>query len=101
MVAALGPEMLVDALAIRVDDPRAWGERLTLDVRFTDTEGCLRLLLANGVLAYSSAQKTDAADATLRLPFRSLAVLASGAADAATLASAVSRSQATSPCWVG
>ena len=88
MVAALGPELLFDALAIRVDGPRAWGERLTLDVRFTDTEGYFRLLLANGVLTYSSAQKTDAADATLRLPFRSLAVLASGAADPATLASA-------------
>jgi linear primary-alkylsulfatase len=88
MVAALGPELLFDALAIRVDGPRAWGERLTLDVRFTDTEGYFRLLLANGVLTYSSAQKTDAEDATLRLPFRSLAVLASGAADPATLASA-------------
>ncbi len=88
MVAALGPEMLFDALAIRVDGPRAWDERLTIDLRFTDTEAHFRLLLANGVLTYSPAQKTDVADATLRLHSRSLAVLAAGTADPATLASA-------------
>jgi alkyl sulfatase BDS1-like metallo-beta-lactamase superfamily hydrolase len=37
LVAQLTPEMLFDALAIRVDGPRAWDERLAIDVRITDT----------------------------------------------------------------
>ena len=74
--------MLFDALAIRVDGPRAWAERLTIDVRLTDTGARFRLLLANGVLTYSPAEKPDAADATLRLPSTSLPVLVSGAVDA-------------------
>ena len=88
IVAALSPEMLFDALAIRVDGPRAWDERLTIDVRFTDTGAVFRLRLANGVLTHSAAEGSDVADATIRLPSTALAALASGAADAATLASA-------------
>jgi len=88
IVAALSPEMLFDALAIRVDGPRAWDERLTVDLRFTDTGSQYRLRLANGVLTYSAAEKSDTADATLRLPLPALAVLASGAPDTATRASA-------------
>lgn len=88
IVAALSPEMLFDALAIRVDGPRAWDERLTVDVRFTDTGDCFRLLLANGVLTYTPVEKPDAADVTLRLPLSALPVLAAGADDATTLAAA-------------
>ena len=88
IVAALSPEMLFDALAIRVDGPRAWSERLTVDVRFTDTGKFFRLRLANGVLTYSAVEKPGAADVTLRLPLSSLAVLASGAHDPSTLADA-------------
>jgi alkyl sulfatase BDS1-like metallo-beta-lactamase superfamily hydrolase len=88
IVAALSPEMLFDALAIRVDGPRAWDERLTVDVRFTDTGAFYRLRLANGVLTYSPVERSDAADATLRLPFPSLPLLASGTTDPATLAAA-------------
>ena len=51
------PQMLFDALAIRVDGPRAWDERLTIDVELTDTGEFFRLQLANGVLTYSPARE--------------------------------------------
>ena len=88
VAAALTPEMLFDALAIRVDGPRAWDERVTVDVRCTDTGEFFRLRLANGVLTYSPVEKPDAADVTLRLPRPALAVLASGAVDPTSLAAA-------------
>ncbi|MBI1375885.1 MAG: MBL fold metallo-hydrolase [Frankiales bacterium] len=88
MVAALTPQMLFDALAIRVDGPRAWGERLTLDVRLTDAAETYRLRLANGVLTYSSAPRADAADVTLSGPRAGLAALAAPGDRAAALASA-------------
>ncbi|MFC4783910.1 alkyl/aryl-sulfatase [Nocardioides sp. MAHUQ-72] len=88
LLAALTPQMLFDALAIRVDGPRAWDERLTIDVVLTDSGQRFRLRLANGVLTHSAARQPGAADATLRLPGAALGVLASGAVDAATLGAA-------------
>jgi alkyl sulfatase BDS1-like metallo-beta-lactamase superfamily hydrolase len=88
VVAALSPEMFFDALAVRVDGPRAWDERLTLDVRFTDTGDFFRLRLANGVLSYSPVERTDAPDCTVRLPRAALGLLASGAPSPASLAAA-------------
>ncbi len=87
MVAQLTPEMLFDALAVRVDGPRAWDLLLTVDVAFTDGDARFRLRLDNGVLTYSAAAQADQADLVLTIPRRSLALLASGA-DAATLAGA-------------
>jgi len=88
IVAALSPQMLFDALAIRVNGPRAWDERIDIDVRFTDTGDHFRLRLANGVLTYSPAESPTPADVTLRLPLAALPVLASGTQDPATLSSA-------------
>jgi alkyl sulfatase BDS1-like metallo-beta-lactamase superfamily hydrolase len=89
MLAQLGPEMLFDALAIRVDGPRAWDERLTIEVRFADEDVRYRLNLANGVLTYSTHPKSEAADLTLTLPGKtSLAVLMGGAADPAAFGAA-------------
>ena len=88
ILAALTPAMLFDALAVRVDGPRAWDERLTIDVRLVDTAEVFRLRLANGVLTHSPFEQREAADLTLRLPRAALAVLASGASDTATLAAA-------------
>ena len=89
MLAQLSPEMLFDALAIRVDGPRAWDERLTIEVRFADDDVRYRLNLANGVLTYSTYPKSEAADLTLTLPGKaSLAVLMGGAADPAAFGAA-------------
>jgi alkyl sulfatase BDS1-like metallo-beta-lactamase superfamily hydrolase len=37
MVAELSPSMLLDALAVQIDGPRASDEHLTIDVRITDS----------------------------------------------------------------
>ncbi len=78
LVSALSPEMLFDALAIRVDGPRAWDLRLTIDVRFTDTGGFHRLRLANGVLTHSPVEKPDPADLTVSCPRPALPAVALG-----------------------
>jgi alkyl sulfatase BDS1-like metallo-beta-lactamase superfamily hydrolase len=88
MVAQLPPEMLFDALAIRVDGPRAWDEKLTIDIRFTDTDEFHRLRLANGVLTHSPAEKADAAELTVSCPRGALPALALGQLGADDLAEA-------------
>jgi alkyl sulfatase BDS1-like metallo-beta-lactamase superfamily hydrolase len=45
VIAQLSPEMLFDAIAIRVDGPRARDETLTIDIRLTDTDQHFRLRL--------------------------------------------------------
>jgi alkyl sulfatase BDS1-like metallo-beta-lactamase superfamily hydrolase len=77
MVANLSPDMLFDALAIQVDGPRAWDEKVTVDVRFIDGLR-YRLRLANGVLTYSTAAQQGEADVTVTMPRESLPVLAGG-----------------------
>ena len=78
LIRQLTPEQLFDAIAIRVDGPRAWTERLTVDVALTDAEtgGRYRLTLADGVLTYTTSAQTTTADVTLRLPRAALALLA-------------------------
>jgi alkyl sulfatase BDS1-like metallo-beta-lactamase superfamily hydrolase len=75
LIRQLTPEQMFDAVAIRVDGPRAWNERLTIDVVLTDG-GRYRLTLANGVLTYTTATPSTAADATFRLPRAALPLLA-------------------------
>ena len=88
IVAALSPEMLFDAMAVRVNGPRAWDETLSIDVVITDADERYRLRLANGVLGYSAAAQQEDADATLTTSRRSLPALALGllTADALTQA---------------
>ncbi len=88
MIGQLSPEMLFDAIAIRVDGPRAWDETLTIDVRLTDTDQRYRLRLANGVLTYSPAAQSGAADVSLAASRASLPALALGSLDADSLSAA-------------
>ena len=46
--------MLFDAIAIQVNGPAAWDEKLSLDIVLTDIDERYRLSLANGVLTYSA-----------------------------------------------
>jgi alkyl sulfatase BDS1-like metallo-beta-lactamase superfamily hydrolase len=78
IVANLSPAMLFDALAVQLDGPRAWEERISIDVHLTDTGTTYRLALANGVLTYSTAAQPGEPDATLRLPQALLPALALG-----------------------
>lgn len=72
MAMALTVDMIIDSLAIRVDGPRAWDERLTMTWNVTDEGRTWHLLLSNGALTYrSTGPETDepapAADLTLTL----------------------------------
>jgi alkyl sulfatase BDS1-like metallo-beta-lactamase superfamily hydrolase len=78
VVAQLTPAMLFDALAIQVDGPAAWDEKLAIDVVLTDTDERYRVRLANGVLTYSARPQRDDADATVTTTRRALPALAGG-----------------------
>jgi alkyl sulfatase BDS1-like metallo-beta-lactamase superfamily hydrolase len=88
MLAALTPDQLFDALAVRVDGPRCWHEHLTLDVHLTDAGERVRLTLRNGVLSHTTVVPEGPADAVLHLPAAGLAGLATGGADPVALAAA-------------
>ena len=86
IVGQLTPAMLFDAIAIQVDGPRAWNERLSIDVVLTDVDKRYRLQLSNGVLTYTTHRRKDPADATLTTTKRALPALAVGGLSADSLA---------------
>ncbi len=65
ILAQLSPELLFDAIAVRVDGPRAWHLDLAFDVAFTDLQSRHRLTLHNGVLVHREVGGT--ADAPVAL----------------------------------
>ncbi|MEU4423256.1 alkyl sulfatase dimerization domain-containing protein [Actinoplanes sp. NPDC024001] len=67
LISQLTPEQLFDTMAIRVDGPRCWDERVTVDVLLTDLGRRYRLTLRNGVLTYTAASRPEPADASLIL----------------------------------
>lgn len=87
VIGALTPDMLFDAIAIKVNGPKAWDEKLAIDVVLTDTDQRYRLRLSNGVLTYSARPQAGDADATITATSRALPVLA-GAPTPDQLASA-------------
>lgn len=88
VIGQLTPSMLFDAIAIQVDGPRAWDEKLSIDVVLTDVHERYRLRLANGVLTYSPRPQKGAADAVLTTTRRALPALAMGGLSAEGLARA-------------
>ncbi|UPW07270.1 MBL fold metallo-hydrolase [Gordonia terrae] len=87
VIGQLTPSMLFDAIAIQVDGPNAWDEKLSIDVVVTDDQ-TYRLRLANGVLTYSTATQSAEPDATVTATHRSLLILAGGDLSAETLTGA-------------
>jgi alkyl sulfatase BDS1-like metallo-beta-lactamase superfamily hydrolase len=77
VLAALTPAQLFDSLAVRVNGPRCWDERIDVDLDFGE-EGRFRLRLANGVLTHSSAGQDTRPDVTLRMSRRTLPALVMG-----------------------
>ena len=61
MLAALKPTQIFDSMAIRINGPRSWDERIEVDVDLGDA-GRYRLRLVNGVLTYSAAAQAAAAE---------------------------------------
>ena len=77
LIAALTPEQLFDAIAIRVDGPNAWAETLSIGVVLTDAGTSYRLDLRNGALVHRVAP-VDGADLTLTTTARGLLGLLAG-----------------------
>ncbi|GEM_PF-2170853 len=67
MAGALTIEQLFDAMAIRVNGPRAWAEALTIDWDFTDARQSYRMTLSNGALIHWPGPAPGGADLTLTL----------------------------------
>ncbi|QNG18571.1 MBL fold metallo-hydrolase [Rhodococcus triatomae] len=88
IIAQLSPSMLFDAIAIQINGPKAWDEKLSIDVVLTDLDERYRLQLANGALTYSTYPKRDDADVTLTTTRTALPALAGGALTADGLAQA-------------
>ncbi len=88
VIGQLTPAMLFDAIAITVNGPKAWDEKLSIDVALTDVDERYRLRLANGVLTYSAAAQKGDADVTLTTTKRALPALATGPLTAEGLAQA-------------
>ncbi|MEU6442424.1 alkyl sulfatase dimerization domain-containing protein [Streptomyces sp. NPDC047046] len=67
MASALSVTQAFDSLAIRVNGPRAWDERLTILWKLTDTGETYRVELSNGVLIHYPDPKDTSAELTLTL----------------------------------
>ncbi|MBP1705694.1 MAG: fold metallo-hydrolase [Chloroflexi bacterium] len=74
---ALSPEQIFDAIAIRVNGPKAWDESLSIGVVLTDIGESYHLQLRNGVLVHRRAP-ADGAAVVLRLPAAALVGLLAG-----------------------
>jgi linear primary-alkylsulfatase len=84
LLLALAPEQIFDAIAIRVNGPRAWDEVLSIGVDLVDTGEAYRLDLRNGVLVHRQAP-VDGADLVLRLPRAALVGILAGRMDGVTV----------------
>lgn len=79
LLSQLTPTQIFDAIAIRVDGPKAWDLDISLDVNFADSNEDYRLHLKNGVLVHRLKNERDqAADAGIIIAnrLRMLAFLA-------------------------
>jgi alkyl sulfatase BDS1-like metallo-beta-lactamase superfamily hydrolase len=85
LLAALSPEQVFDAIAVRVDGPAAWDLALSIGVELIDSGETWRLELRNGVLIHHRAP-AEGADLVLRLPARVLPAILVGRMDGIDLA---------------
>jgi len=75
LLAALTVEQLLDAIAIRIDGPRAWDEQLTVDWHVTDLGQVHRATLRNGVLTHRVVPEQGVEPPDLRLVLEKSQVL--------------------------
>jgi len=67
MTAALTVEQVFDSLAIRIDGPKAWSDKISIEWAFTDLKEFYRMELTNGVLVHWQSGEGVPADATVTL----------------------------------
>jgi len=83
---ALTITQLFDSVAIRIDGPRAWNQRLSIAWHFTDTHENYRMELSNGALIHCPTAAKQAADLTVTLTrSQLLRLLTTGKPDGATM----------------
>ncbi len=78
MLRALSVGQLFDAIAIRVNGPRAWDEELTIDWEFTDLGQVHRTTLRNGVLTHRADVAAGGAELELTLTTAQMIDLVTG-----------------------
>jgi alkyl sulfatase BDS1-like metallo-beta-lactamase superfamily hydrolase len=86
VVANLSVAQLLDAMAIRLDGPRAWEHHLRIEWAIADPDETHAITVRNGVLHHRPGRHEPAADATLRIDRAALNELLLKTADVAALA---------------
>jgi alkyl sulfatase BDS1-like metallo-beta-lactamase superfamily hydrolase len=82
MLGALTVPQFLDAVAIRVDGPRAWGLTIAIDLKVTDLDVVYRISLRNGVLVYSTFTQSGETEVTISMPKAAVPMLLLGNIDA-------------------
>jgi alkyl sulfatase BDS1-like metallo-beta-lactamase superfamily hydrolase len=67
LTPALTITQLFDSIAIRINGPKAWAERLSIGWHFTDVHANYRMELSNGALIHYPTPGSHAADLTVTL----------------------------------
>ena len=67
LAPALTVTQLFDSIAIRINGPKAWNERLSIGWHFTDAHENYRMELSNGALIHYPTTSNQAADLTITL----------------------------------
>ncbi len=86
VLARLTVSQLLDAMAIRLDGPRAWDAHLRIDWTVTDPDEQHRITVRNGVLRHRPGSHEPPADAALVVERKALDRLLLKTADIAALA---------------
>jgi len=86
VLARLTVSQLLDAMAIRLNGPRAWDQDLRIDWRVTDPDEQHRITVRNGVLRHKPGNHEPAAEAALVVEREALNQLLLKTADLAELA---------------
>jgi alkyl sulfatase BDS1-like metallo-beta-lactamase superfamily hydrolase len=81
LVAGLTVGQIFDGMAIRIDGPRAWDERIAVDWVFRDLDERFAMTLRNGVLTHTVGQRGREPDATITLDRAALDSIVIGTAD--------------------
>ena len=67
LAPALTTTQLFDSVAIRINGPKAWSERLTVNWNLTDADEHYRMELSNGALVHFPSTENRSADSTVAL----------------------------------
>ncbi len=86
VLAALSVEQILDAMAIRLDGPRAAEKRLTINWEVTDPDEVHLIEVENGVLNHRADRRHPEADATLTIERQALNEMLAKTADVGELA---------------